>query len=228
MGVNLAAFELQPVEFEVQRDHVFKKRPVKPRNVKSSPGCAICGQAQLALDHLGAPPSMNNHSLDRQAFNGIKHAWQYAIADGIERTGLPRGHKIGKEWSGIQAVSVQMLIGFDEYKDYDEGNLRWLIEKSFGDALVGGYWKRVKKTKVPVDSETGEPTVETRPVRGKDDEVYVCVVPGGWLPSDSFWPRRRYSMGALEGQHAPHESWVKFTIFPSLEPPLAALRMERR
>jgi hypothetical protein len=41
------------------------------------------------------------------------------------------------------------------------------------------------------------------------------LVKGGWLPDDSFWPTRRYSMGNLEGVYTPHEHWLRLTLFPT-------------
>lgn len=92
---------------------------------------------------------------------------------------------------GLKALTVEVMIGFSTYQERDEGNLRWMIEKALGDVLKDGLY---------------------------DDEG-VCIIEGGWLPGDSFWPVRRYSMGNLEGTHTPGESWTRLMIFPSMIEP---------
>lgn len=184
---------LQPLEITIKRDHAFKKRPIKPGNTKPSPGCAKCGLAKVNVCHIGAPPSMNNHSIDRQAFAVVKGAWQHAIGMALVESGLPRG---------LESILVEVRIGFETYVERDEGNLRWMVEKALGDTFVGGYGYKDPKTK-----------------------EWVQVIPGGWLSADSFWPRKRYSMGNIEGVHTPRESSITFTLFPSMTPPTPAPRM---
>jgi hypothetical protein len=212
--VTVAERHLEPVEIEIRRDHAYKKK--KPRTeVKGAverrvkpPGCAACGGARWARQHLGAPPSLNEggSGMDRMAFQALKGAWQWALADALEASGLPRG---------LEAVTAEVLVGFETRASRDEGNLRWMIEKALGDALVDGYWKRVEGDRLPALLEA-DPDLVTRPAPRSRDKVDVRVVEGGWLPDDSFWPVRRYSMGNLEGRHAPRESWTRVALFPRL------------
>lgn len=187
-------------EFVIERKCRFKAQGIKPGNKKKTPGCAHCGLAMDHLDHLGAPPTMNNHSIERQNFNKIKATWQHACCLGIIRSGMPRG---------LQAVTVEIIIGFEEYRATDEGNRRWMPEKSLGDALVNGYGYRMPKKK------------------GQKKGDWVQVIDGGWIPDDSFWPIMRYSVGNLQGVHTPGESWMRVIMFPSTIEPTPAERVER-
>lgn len=120
---------LEPVELEIVQDHPFKRRTPDPVTGRKRIGCEVCGQAKLHRDHLGAPPSMNsgNHSMQPHAYQALKHAWQDAITVELEASGLPRG---------LEAVSVEALVGFPTRATRDGGNHRWMIEKACGDALV--------------------------------------------------------------------------------------------
>lgn len=190
---------VEPVEVRIERACKWKAKP-KHGDGRKQLGCANCGEAKYHPGHVGAPPSMNDHSIDRVAFAQVKGQWEHAMCLALLASGLPRG---------LEAATVEVLIGFDQYRDRDEGNLRWMIEKALGDALVHGHLKAMKAN------------AETAPLLGleKDDKYRQVVIPGGWLPSDSFWPRRRYSMGNLEGRHAPGESWTVFRVFPSTREP---------
>ena len=170
-----------PVELTLRQDHKYKSKG--PRRH----GCAVCNKAQRDPAHLGAPPSMNDggSGMDRMQFYELKRAWMRAIAIALAESGLERG---------LEAVNVEVLIGFDRYQERDEGNVRWMIEKALGDVLVHGF-------------------LDDRP-RSR------LEIRGGWLTDDTFWPTRRYSMGNLQGQHTPGESWTKLRIFPSMIPPV--------
>jgi hypothetical protein len=196
---------VQPVEVLIERRCKWKKKDNDPETGKRRLGCENCGEAELHPDHLGAPPSLNEggSGMERAAYQGLKRAWQRAQAEAMVAAGLPRG---------LEAVTVEVQIGFDQYRERDEGNLRWMIEKSLGDTLVHGYLKP-KKADVHEALELG--------VKEKTN-ILVTVIPGGWLPDDSFWPTRRYSMGNLEGVHTPGESWTRFRFFPSTVPPVKA------
>lgn len=184
--------EVETVELLIARQCVWKKREGNRK------GCERCGLPKLHPDHMGGPPSMNNHSIDRQAFASVKEAWHRVLAEALVESGLRRG---------LESVDVQIRIGFPTYVERDEGNHRWMVEKAFGDTLVGGY-------------------VKTKTVRGQT--VHETVIEGGWLPADSFWPTRRYSMGSLEGTHTPGESWVRLLVFGSMVPPVPDLHARDR
>jgi hypothetical protein len=176
--------ELGMFEFTVQRRCVFEKKPAKKK------GCARCGLPALHPDHLGLPPSINEAvGKDRMTYLRAKEAWHRVLGEGLVRCGLPRG---------LESVQVEMRVGVPIYREQDEGNRRWLVEKAFGDTLVGGY-------------------VRTRTVN--KETVKELVIPGGWLVSDSAFPLVRYSMGAVTFEHTPGEASTTLTVFPSCEEP---------
>jgi hypothetical protein len=122
---------LEPVELLLERDHAFKKKKPDPDSGKRRIGCEVCGHGRHDRMHMGAPPSMNsgNHSMQPMAYQALKHAWQSAFAQLLGESGLPRG---------LEAVSVEGLVGFPTLAVRDGGNFRWMIEKALGDALVSG------------------------------------------------------------------------------------------
>jgi hypothetical protein len=134
-GVTILRGSPEPVEVMIERDHRFKSRGKAEGSKRTLPGCAVCKRGKLNRAHLGAPPSMNggNHSMDPMAYQALKHAWQAAIHDALLELGdrLPRP---------CESVTVEALIGFDTYASRDQGNLRWMVEKATGDALVEGGW----------------------------------------------------------------------------------------
>ncbi len=121
----------EPVEILIERDHAFKKKKPDAETGKRRIGCEVCGRGRNHRAHMGAPPSMNsgNHSMQPMAYQALKHAWQDAIAEGLEASGLPRG---------LESVSIEGLIGFPTRAERDQGNFRWMVEKAAGDALVSG------------------------------------------------------------------------------------------
>lgn len=123
---------LEPVELYLERVCTYKSRG---RNDAGNrlPGCAVCGRGKYHVDHLGTPPSLNEggSGMDRQAYQGLKGAWQAAFLGLLQASVLPLD---------LEAVTVEGQIGFATRKPRDRGNFRWLIEKALGDALVeGGY-----------------------------------------------------------------------------------------
>ena len=194
----------EPVEIVIERDHKYKSRG-KGAGGRALPGCEVCKAGKLDPVHLGAPPSMNggNHSMDPQAYQALKHAWQAVLAEQLDALGdaLPRP---------CESITVEAVIGFDTFASRDQGNLRWMIEKALGDTLTGGYWKRVDEGKVPEGAVT-------RASRSKG-KVDVEVIRGGWLADDCWWPVRRYVFGGLEGVHTPGQSSTRLLLFPSLQP----------
>lgn len=112
-----------PVHKKDGGDHKFQ----------SSLGCAICGRYKKDRVHFGAPPSLNIFgSGNMGAFIGLKAQWEELLTDLLEESGLPKG---------LTSVVVEAQITFpDDHKGRDEGNIRFLVEKSLGDALVAGGW----------------------------------------------------------------------------------------
>lgn len=184
--------ELGMYEAVIERRCAFKKKPGGKKR------CANCDAPQLDPVHFGGPPSMNNHSIDRQAFARTKEAWHRVLATALEACGLPRG---------LESLRVEMSVGFSTYREVDEGNHRWMVEKALGDTLVRGWTRTWTKT-----------------VAGKTETLSELMIPGGWLPDDSFWPTPRYSMGNLAGVHTPGQSSTRLMIFPSLVVPEKAPR----
>jgi hypothetical protein len=110
-----------PVEIVIQQGHPYAKKPDGP-NGERRPGCATCNRAKLHVDHLGAPPSMNEGggggAMDWRKYQGIKKAWMAVLASKL----------------------AEARVGFPTRTKRDEGNVRWMIEKALGDALVVGGW----------------------------------------------------------------------------------------
>jgi hypothetical protein len=142
---------IEPVALELVRRCAYKQQPcqlcgkAKTNKVhrkeggscpyKRKIGCARCGKPKKDLDHFGAPPSLNVFgSGNMGAFIGLKAQWEEVMTDLLEASSLPKG---------LDSVNVEAEIVFPDdgarYKR-DEGNLRFLIEKSLGDALVAGGW----------------------------------------------------------------------------------------
>jgi len=122
-----------PVELEIRQDHPFRKKSDDPLTGQRRIGCAVCGAGKLRRQHLGAPPSMNDggSGMDRNAYQALKKAWQAAFTDALRGSGLPLG---------LEAVTVEGLVGFPTRTGRDQGNHRWMVEKALGDALAEGGW----------------------------------------------------------------------------------------
>lgn len=201
-----------PCEFIIRRECKFKARGIKPGNTKKTPGCAHCGRGMLDFAHLGGPPSMNSHSImhNAQNFNATESAWQWRICLGLIESGLPRG---------LATVNVEIQIGFETYTGRDEGNHRWMPEKSLGDGLVKGYG--YNKDVVDEDGK------KVKDDKGKVVKEWVQLIDGGWLSEDTFFPIRRYSVGNLEGVHDPGQSWMRVMLFGSFTEPEPSPRSTR-
>jgi hypothetical protein len=118
----------QPVELLWERDHEFV---AKGKKKTKGERCQECGRGFTVLCHHGYPRSLNTlGSGNRFAFQQAKHAWQ-EIWDA----------KLGAaELGACQSIYVECQITFPDLKPRDEGNMRFMLEKSFGDALkAGGY-----------------------------------------------------------------------------------------
>lgn len=144
---------IEPVQIEIVRRCDWRQKPCGAcGRPKSNPahrsaekggscefarklGCANCGLPKAHPDHLGEPPSMNsgNHSMDKHAYQALKHDWQAALRSELDRSELPKG---------LAGVMVEGLIGFPDLRERDQGNVRWMVEKSLGDELVAGGWIR--------------------------------------------------------------------------------------
>jgi hypothetical protein len=124
-----------PVEIVITQDHPYAKKPNDPETGRKRIGCETCNRAKLHPDHLGAPPSMNEGggggAMDWRKYQGIKKAWMAVLAA-----------KLAEECAGERwhAVTVECRIGFPTRTKRDEGNVRWMVEKALGDALVVGGW----------------------------------------------------------------------------------------
>jgi hypothetical protein len=136
-GLTILHGQPEPVEIEIRRDHPFRKRDKRWDFKKGAyvqpAGCDTCGKGRLTPAHLGAPPSLNEggSGMNRMAFQSLKKAWQAALTDALEASGLERG---------LAGVTVEGLIGFPTRAERDQGNHRWMVEKALGDALVSGGW----------------------------------------------------------------------------------------
>lgn len=95
-------------------------------------GCANCGKAKGHRDHYGAPQSLNIlGSGNPKVYAHLKETWEKILTQLLEDSGLPRG---------LELIMVDGEIIFPDRQARDEGNLRFLIEKALGDALVAGKW----------------------------------------------------------------------------------------
>lgn len=96
-------------------------------------GCTKCGKFKNHPDHKGAPPSLNDFgSGNRQMFINLKKEWEELFTFHLEMAKVPLG---------MESVSVTAKVIFpDNTKVRDEGNIRFMIEKALGDALVSGGW----------------------------------------------------------------------------------------
>ena len=120
-----------PVAFTITLDHVYRSRG-KTANGGRLPGCAVCGESKYADVHMGRVPTMNaGLGMERRSYQNLKLAWERVLTAGIESTGLQRG---------LHSVMVECTLGFPTRAGRDEGNLRWMLEKALGDALVQGGW----------------------------------------------------------------------------------------
>ena len=116
---------IEPVEIQITRKHAYRKRP-------SGRGCADCGQAKYAIEHLGHSESLNALGSGNQfAYQNMKKGWQDALTLALEASGLPRG---------LGRVLVEGVMCFPDRKRRDQGNHRFVVEKALGDALVDGGW----------------------------------------------------------------------------------------
>lgn len=90
-------------------------------------------QERATLSIPGTPPSLNavglhsHWTLDRKA----KRDWQQWLSIALMEQKVPRG---------LKQVRATAALRFKKRRRRDEGNFRVILEKSLGDALVGGGW----------------------------------------------------------------------------------------
>lgn len=121
-----------PVELYLEREHAFRKKRPDLASGKKRIGCAVCGAGRRAKEHMGVPPSLNDggSGMNRREFWQIKMAWSDVLSE------LVTGSALGALTAPLEAVHVEVQMGFPTYQDRDEGNLRWMLEKVLGDVFV--------------------------------------------------------------------------------------------
>lgn len=113
-----------PVILRQEQDHPWTRR--------SRRGCAICGRARAAVQHLGAPPSLNVFgSGNQRVYQSWKKAWSGAFAALLQDAHLPKP---------LAGVLVEGRVCFPTRLRRDQGNYRFLLEKALGDTLTEGGW----------------------------------------------------------------------------------------
>ncbi len=122
--------ELEPVDLIHVQHHKFVKRG---KGGPKSPGCEVCRAGKTAMDHWGAPPSLNaqGSSANRFIYQAQKQAWQEMWTRRLRESSLP---------ARVGSVYVEGQICFPDRAKRDQGNFRHLIEKSCGDALVSAHY----------------------------------------------------------------------------------------
>lgn len=122
--VDPAAQHFEPVTIEIVQHHPFQKQ--------SKRGCAVCGRAKTHPEHQGAAPSMNVLGSGNQfAYQALKQTWQELLIRALEEADLPR--PLGR-------VVAEGEVTFPDRRRRDQGNHRFFVEKSLGDALTAGGW----------------------------------------------------------------------------------------
>lgn len=124
--------ELQPVDLRHVQDHPYKKGEKR--------GCCHldfddfrCGRAKDAMIHVGVPQSLNVQSAGAKWHNyqSAKKNWSARLGELLEQSDLPRA---------LGYVYVEGQVCFPDRRKRDQGNFRFLLEKSLGDTLVDlGY-----------------------------------------------------------------------------------------
>ena len=79
------------------------------------------------------PPSLNTTGTrgSHWVATRLKKRWQTTLEGLLMGSGLPRS---------LERVEASAFLRFPVRRVRDEGNYRWLLEKSLGDALVNGGW----------------------------------------------------------------------------------------
>jgi hypothetical protein len=124
------------------------------------------GSSTLVLTHGAIPPSLNQIATrgSRWAVQKAKRDWQAVFTMLLLEAHMPQ-HSGGRPVA--HHLSAVAYLRFPDRRERDEGNFSWLIEKTLGDALVGGY------------SKVG-------PLPGKQRPRYLRTWPEGrFLPDDN-------------------------------------------
>lgn len=124
--------DLTPVDLRHARDHKFVKEEKRGCGHMMLDGVR-CGKAKDAMLHVGTPQSLNIHGSTANAhhYQSIKHHWSERLNELLEQSGLPRG---------LSYVLAEGQCCFPDRIKRDQGNFRYLLEKSLGDVLVEGAW----------------------------------------------------------------------------------------
>jgi hypothetical protein len=117
----------EPVEIVLTQHHAYKSKG------KNTRGCAVCNEAKLHPDHLGAPTSFQASvgSGSQFAYQAMKKAWQALLLERLQASQLPQR---------LARVLVEGQCTFPTRARRDQGNHRFMLEKALGDALVQGGW----------------------------------------------------------------------------------------
>jgi hypothetical protein len=87
-------------------------------------------EVHLIYDDL--PPSLNEVATAHwRKYNRAKKQWQQVFEGLLMAENLPRP---------LLVVRAQALLSTPNHHGKDEGNFRFFLEKSLGDALVNGGW----------------------------------------------------------------------------------------
>jgi hypothetical protein len=124
------------------------------------------GSSTLVLSHGAIPPSLNQIATrgSRWAVTKAKKDWEGTFTMLLLEAGMPQ-HAGGRPVA--HHLTAVARLRFPDRRRRDEGNFAWLIEKTLGDALVGGFSK-------------------VAPLPGKTRPRYVRTWPEGrFLPDDN-------------------------------------------
>jgi hypothetical protein len=88
---------------------------------------------QVEFAYNDAPPSLNAIATrgNHWAVTNAKKKWQGIFEQLLMAYALPRG---------LDRVEALAFLRYPQKRRRDEGNMRWLLDKALGDALVNGGW----------------------------------------------------------------------------------------
>jgi hypothetical protein len=129
------------------------------------------------LELAETPPSLNRFGSvgggTYYLYRRLKKDWEKTLGVALMAAGVPRG--LGK-------VSATATVRFHTRRKRDEGNFRYLLEKTLGDTLVNGGWLADDDADaftfgaVTFDPELGDPLTVVE---------LECQVPGQLAPGTS-------------------------------------------
>lgn len=93
--------------------------------------CELCRESRFMPVHHS--PSLNQFGKNKSGYvyNSAKQAWQEVWINLVAAAGLS---------VEVQGVYVTGRMSFGDNRDRDQGNFRYFLEKSLGDALQKGGW----------------------------------------------------------------------------------------